>query len=154
MPVPYVDSHDPWVCMPAQKVRQNPQLVSAAVRGAETSLGLIPANRCPSVCQTLGFLSNFPSNSEPGEGFNFLSWWKMCGLYTVTEQIESGFIFTTYMVCLGFFHMSLTVLSHFWQLRYFFLSGKLGRGREHVFLLSTLRHESRTLYNLALCICA
>lgn len=42
--------------------------------------------------RTLAYLTS-PSNSKPGEDFNFLSYWKMCGLYTVAEQIELGFMF-------------------------------------------------------------
>lgn len=104
MPVPFLDSHYPWVCVETQPQGGIRKLGwrESAVRGTEASFRPSPANRCSSFCQDARVSIQLPHHSEPGKGFNFLSWWKMCGLYTVTQQMELGFIFTTYMVCLGF----------------------------------------------------
>lgn len=56
----------------------------------------------------------------------------MCGLYTVAEQIELGFMLYNlhgwFEFCPYVFDKSITFLTVT-----FFFSGKLGRGREQVF---------------------
>lgn len=70
----------------------------------------------------------------------------MCGLYTVAEQIELGFMFHNLH---GLFELFLYVFGSpitFLTVIFFFLSGKLGRSRERVFLLSSLTFTWEYLY--------
>lgn len=57
----------------------------------------------------------------------------MCGVYTVTEQIELGFMFHNSRGLYGFFSICLRQSYHISDSYiFFFLSGKLVRGREQV----------------------
>lgn len=60
--------------------------------------------------------------------FYFPSWWKYCYFYTVTEQMELWLRDHNVYDC---FDVLLTVLSHFWQVPFFFFSpGMSGVGRQ------------------------
>lgn len=71
---------------PSKMWRKRGQL-RLADSGPEASFSPRPANS--SFARTLESPSNFPSNSEPGEGFNFLSenvWFDKCVVCTLSQN--------------------------------------------------------------------